>query len=188
MSAALVSLNKKIEMTPAEFRKRLLTRLVAFSNMQKEVSAQMSAFVHFDDALLSKFSLTRADIEFLTQYGLPRDAAPFLNFNAYSERELDDMYALHGVPKNFFPIGQNGSGDMLGIEILSREVVYLNHDRHMERVFVNTSLYQFAECLCLYQEHSLAKTLVNCLSDIQTIDSKAADKNAMWATEATDDD
>ncbi|NKI71064.1 hypothetical protein GN109_16685 [Collimonas pratensis] len=175
-----------IEMTPVEFRKRFLTRLVAFSNMPKEVSARLSAFVHFDEALLFKFSLTHADIEFLTQYGLPRDAAPFLNFNAYSEHELDDMRALRGVPKNFFPIGQNGSGDMLGIDISSREVVYLNHDRDMERVFVNTSLYQFAECLCLYQEHSLAKTMVNCLSDIQRVDSNAAEKNTMWATEVTD--
>jgi hypothetical protein len=169
-------------MTPAEFRDRLKVRLIEFTDLP-ELYARLSKFISFDKVLLSKYGLNAKDIDFLMCYGLPADASPFLTFHAYSNGDLEEMYGLYDLPRSLFPLGQNGSGDMLGIEISSSEVVYLNHDRNMELVFINSSLLQFTESLCVYQEHLSAKTMRQCLASIKKIDVAAVQENAMWVSE-----
>jgi hypothetical protein len=62
----------------------------------------------------------------------------------------------------------------------SRHVIYFNHDRYNGRVFINSSLPQFAESLCIYQEHLTKEAMADCLDAIATIDSRAVDLGSMW--------
>jgi hypothetical protein len=45
----------------------------------------------------------------------------------------------------------NGSGDPICIDTAEQsQIVYLNHDNYFEKVFINTSILQFAVCLTRY--------------------------------------
>lgn len=95
--------------------------------------------------------------EFLTHTGLPDSAAPFLSFSVPESGEplptvaeqsgLGSEYAAYAV------IGHSGSGDPIAIATDgSGTVVCFNHDNDFEKVFVNTSVRQFAESLKAYAE------------------------------------
>ncbi len=52
-------------------------------------------------------------------------------------------------------------------------VVYYNHDNHMKRVFMNSSVLQFAECLCLFSEFMRTKDAETFTRHVERIDSPA---------------
>lgn len=126
-------------------------------------------------------SLAPQDAELLVKQGLPRDAAPFLSFEAYSSSQIAHRLMVYGISEDYFPLGQNGSGDVLAIDRRSREVVYFNHDFDNARVFINSTLVLFAQCLCIFQEHLLDSTMERCLVEIARVDSAAAVPGTMWA-------
>jgi hypothetical protein len=142
----------------------------------------LDAFVVYDSGTLPA-RLAKEDAEFLAIQGLPRQAPPFLAFYAYSQPEIESFKRSFAIPESCFPIGHNGSGDALVIYMDSREVVYFNHDNYDDRVFINSSLPQFAESLCIYQEHVRKRAMANCLDAITTIDSRAAGLGTMWRFE-----
>ncbi|MBC3303093.1 SUKH-4 family immunity protein [Pseudomonas sp. SWRI18] len=144
----------------------------------------LDEFVLFDSESLPH-RLAREDSSFLAAQGLPRDAAPFLSFYAYSQSEIESRVHIFGLPKSYFPIGHNGSGDVIAIDMDSRHVICFNHDHYNESVFINSSLAQFAQSLCIYQEHLTTETMANCLDAIATIDSRATDLGSMWQTEVS---
>ncbi|WP_459749120.1 SUKH-4 family immunity protein [Pseudomonas sp. 3A(2025)] len=139
----------------------------------------LDEFVVYERDLLA--SLAVQDADFLVEQGLPCDAAPFLSFAAYTEAQRTHRLSVFGIGDDYFPIGHNGSGDVLAIERSSREVVYLNHDFNNERVFINSTLLQFAECLCIFQEHLRDNRMAFCLTEIERIDPAAARPGTMWA-------
>jgi hypothetical protein len=50
-------------------------------------------------------------------------------------------------------IGNNGSGDPVCINLNNKnEIVYLNHDNDFEKVFINRSVHQLAECIIKYKD------------------------------------
>lgn len=126
-------------------------------------------------------SLAPLDAELLVEQGLPRDAAPFLSFEAYSSSQIAHRLMVYGISEDYFPLGQNGSGDVLAMDLRSREVVYFNHDFDNARVFINSTLVLFAQCLCIFQEHLRDSTMERCLVEIARVDSAAAVPGTMWA-------
>jgi len=94
---------------------------------------------------------------FLTQYGLPADAAPCLNFTEMREdifQSPDQVFriAFDGLT-GYRMFGSNASGDPVCIDTTEQgQVVYLNHDNYFERVYINNSIFQFAECLITYRD------------------------------------
>lgn len=98
---------------------------------------------------------------FLTNWGLPSDAAPFLGFGEVQEGKLltpnqilqIDFYGLD----DYLMFGSNGSGDPICIDVVKQsEVVYLNHDNYFERIFINKSIMQLALCLIRYRDFILS--------------------------------
>lgn len=165
--------------------KNFKDRFVAsLPEIPEDLDLHFDEFVLFDPESLPD-RLAREDSSLLTAQGLPCDAAPFLSFYACSQPEIESRVQIFGLPESCFPIGHNGSGDVIAIDMDSRHIIFFNHDRYNERVFINSSLPQFAESLCIYQEHLTKETMHNCLDAIATIDSRAADHGSMWQTEVS---
>jgi hypothetical protein len=172
-------------LTPSEFHRRFRAHVLSLPELDTvpELREQLSEFVSFDRLILEEYSLNASEIDFLVQGGLPQSASPFLSFAAYPRRRLAEMYDQCDLLRTLFPLGHNGSGDPLGIELSSHAVVYLNHDDGMRRVFINSSVPRFAESLCMYQELLAANHLGQFLAQIEAIDRDAVAVGTMWYTE-----
>ncbi|MBB3009577.1 SUKH-4 family immunity protein [Cupriavidus alkaliphilus] len=149
------------------------------------MNLQLDEFVVFDEASLP--GLNDSAMCQLIEDGLPRHAPPFLSFSSYRAAEIENLRASGVVPEQFVPFGQNGSGDLLGIDAATNEVIYFNHDDHNRRVFINSTLGQFPECLCIYQEHLHSGKTQSSLGAIAKVDPPAAKQGTMWHAEALSD-
>lgn len=165
-------------MKASEFRERLRE---AYPAIPPEIDIELGKFISFDEGVLSSSNLRHEDRNFLRVAGLPEEASPFLDFTAYAESHLANRLSV--IPEGNFPIGSNGYGDVLAIDCSSGEIVYFNHDFDNKRVLVSSSLPQFAEALCIYQECATADQLNVCLQKIQEIDPPAATPGTMWFNE-----
>lgn len=170
-------------MTPLEFHRRYSANVNSYTGLDNlpELRNELLEFVVYDAALLKKFGVSKGDVAYLSEVGLPRQAAPFLDFSAYSETDLRDIY--RDTPSNIFPLGGNGSGDLLGIDVSTANVIYLNHDKNNERVFINSSVATFVETLCLYQEYMTSNNDAQFLSSLAKIDQPASADGGMWRAE-----
>jgi hypothetical protein len=164
---------------PQSFKQRFVA---ALPPTPPALGLQLDEFIVFERASLVE--LDDRLIRFLTEHGLPRRASPFLSFSSYPRAEIENFRETGAIPEGFVPLGQNGSGDLLGIETSTKAVVYFNHDSHNKRVFINSTLDLFMESLCLYQEHLRAKTMQLCLVAIEKIDPAAVKPGSMWHVEA----
>jgi hypothetical protein len=119
--------------------------------------------------MLYTYSLVKVDsgkvdrdtFVFLTACGLPSDAAPFLSFSQMHGQKLLTPNQIFRIDfeylDDYLMFGSNGSGDPLCIDTAKQnEIVYLNHDNHFDRVFVNKSISQFALCLIKYRDFYLS--------------------------------
>jgi hypothetical protein len=163
------------------FKDRFVSSLPA---VPPDLDLRLDEFVVFDTNVIPA-RLAKEDSYLLGKHGLPRYAAPFLSFHAYSQPEIESRKQHLGIPESYFPIGHNGSGDILAIDTDSREVVYFNHDSHNQRVFINSSVRQFAESLCIYQEHLGNGAMAECLGAIAAIDTRASTIGSMWQAEVS---
>lgn len=163
-------------MSEFDFKARFIS---ALPSVPPELGLGFEEFVVYERSRLG--AIAPQDADFLVTHGLPRDAAPFLSFAAYSEAQIAQRLSVFGISDNYFPLGHNGSGDVVAIDRLSREVVYLNHDVDNARVFINSTLSLFAQCLCIFQEHLRDNRLQWCLAEIERVDPAAAMPGTMWA-------
>lgn len=170
-------------MNPEEFRSRFIAKVRSIFADMPNLADRQAEFLSFDSASLIEFGIHPDDVSFLVAAGLPKQAAPFLNFTAYSREELRDLYDLYDMPSNLFPLGCTGSGDPLGIELSSRAIIYLNHDDQNRRVFINSTLERFSESLCLYQEARSEGTLDSFLDRLSVFDAACAQNDSMWPFE-----
>lgn len=128
-------------MTPAEFRDRWI--------------AEGEELVTYPASALVGVRLPPEARTFLLDAGLPRSAAPCLDFRAPIESTLPTASEMWHLPEGFARyrvIGSNGFGDPVCIdEDDNGAIVYLNHDNEFARVFVNSSAPQLAECLLAFR-------------------------------------
>jgi len=142
---------------------------------------------------------------FLVEAGLPDSAAPFLSFGPqYGEKPLSLVSEDWGLPEKFSCyriIGSTGSGDPICIdESENGAVIYLNHDRNFQKVFINSSVIQLAESLLRYRylvdetislkgedaylSCSFSENLIKqVIKGIKEIDKPAMDKGCFWKAE-----
>ncbi len=137
--------------------------------------------------------------DFLSSAGLPKEAAPFLSFDDLAVLEtVEQAYELSEDFRRYRIIGSTGSGDPICLdEVVNGEVVYLNHDKRFQRVFVNASIPQLAESLLAFRHlgrQTMAKNGEDAFIDgdipehlktwitqeLKRIDSKALDKECFW--------
>ncbi len=164
-------------MTPYEFKSRFLASLPPLPD---DIDLLLDQFVSFPPELAAKLNIAEADRQLLIESGLPADAAPFLSFGLSVGRVLQ--------PLTEFPdsvaIGHNGSGDLICLDQSDvGAVVYYNHDNHMQRVFMNSSLIQFAECLCFFARFMQTKDANEFISRVREIDPAALGHGAFWPNE-----
>ena len=121
-----------------------------------------------------------ADRAFLTDSGLPEDAAPFLSFGLDADRALMPLY---GFPDSVM-IGHNGCGDAICVDQADDgAVVYYNHDNNMQRIFINSSIAAFAASLCAYSSFMRTKDADAFRLEISTIDQVASGPGSFWVSE-----
>jgi hypothetical protein len=156
-------------MIPRKFRLRYVR---ALPEVPAGMNLGLDEFYSFPESYLTAYALSQVDANFLCSVGLPKQASPFLSFTDYSEG-ID-------IPEGYCPIGADGSGNHIFIERGSGNVVLLDHDFEMNRVFINGSLIQFAECLCLYQEHLTTESISHCFAAMREIDKALEAENSWW--------
>ena len=105
-------------------------------------------------------SLKCRTIDFLTQAGLPVDAAPFLTFaNNTTDKykgivRLTDQYSfLAGEFRKWIVIGSCSDGDPIAINVDADDRIdWLDHDNYFEPGFFNSSIESLSDCLVIYRE------------------------------------
>jgi hypothetical protein len=163
--------------TPTEFKSRFIASLPPIPD---DIDLSLDEFSTFPAERIVKLRIRDVDRRLLAECGLPIDAAPFLSFGLSADRVL--------MPLDDFPdsvvIGHNGSGDMICIDqAAAGAVVYYNHDNHMQRVFMNSSILQFAECLCLFSEFMRTKDAETFARHVELVDSPALAAGSFWPNE-----
>lgn len=99
--------------------------------------------VKYNYLSLKKLGVSEHDANLLSKCGLPKSAAPFLNFEADKNQEKDSSY---------YNIGFTGNGDFICLEKASGRVVFLDHEEDEKRaVLISSSLTALLECLICYK-------------------------------------
>ena len=167
-------------MTPTEFKARYIESLPEVPEELRE-ELDLERFVSFRRDRVDEIGMAAQDAAILADIGLPADASPYLNFGLDQERQLEPV---DGYPA-MLAIGTNGSGDYICIDTSRRfEVVYLNHDYGMSRMFINSSVSLLAESLCLFSLHLHRNDPDGFVVAIAGLDAPAAMDGAFWRTES----
>jgi hypothetical protein len=170
-------------MDSRDFKTRFVT---AFGEIPKWVDFDPSEFVTFDIHALQQVPLRAADVELLSTIGMPRSSAPMLDFRARHAEEVSDIKVAFEIPREYFPIGHNNYGDHICVGGKSGDVVYFEHGSHRPRkVFINSTLLHFAECICVFQELVTTLRLGDAPGEIKRVDPSAMMPGTMWHTEST---
>jgi len=127
-------------------------------------------------AFRNKFPLNKKSIEFLFDIGLPNDVL-YLSFD-YLTKDLKTVNTAYKINNSYFNkyvlIGNNGTGDPIGINIENGEIVYLNHDDDLNEVYINADIEKFARC---------AIVILDFQDNLKKINS-----NSFFSTEFSDED
>lgn len=125
--------------------------------------------IRFQKKTLSGLAIADTDKVFLTSAGLPKSAAPFLEFELPESGlvpTVADTWKQPDSLRRFRVIGFDGSGNPIAIdENCHGEIVVLDHENKFKRVLMNTSIAQLAESLLAYR---------NMIKDAQAINVEDA--------------
>lgn len=171
-------------MSPDEFKARYIASL---PDVPADLGLRLDDFVVFPAAAVDGLNIGNLDKSILTVSGLPRDASPFLSFRRPDALVLQPLSKVGGVPDSYVRyrmIGQNGYGDMICIdEATNGTVVYLNHDRDLEVVFINSNVTALAQSLCYFAEFMKDKDAEVCGRAIRGADPPAMASGRFWPAE-----
>jgi len=152
-----------------------------------------------DDVYSRKFSLGSAAYEFLFLTGMPSEFLD-LNFD-YLQESLETVNQKLSLDNSnydkYLAIGFNGSGDPIAINLITQELIYLNHDNDFEEVFINSDMKRFAlSVLCIqsfieqlrklnadsfFESEFSDEQLEHLIRDLNIIDPKAFEiDNGHW--------
>lgn len=100
--------------------------------------------VKYNYSNLKKFGVLEQDANLLSKCGLPKGAAPYLNFEVNKVQEKEETY---------YNIGFTGSGDFICLEKAKGRVVYLDHEEEDKgAVLINSSLTALMESITCYRK------------------------------------
>lgn len=171
-------------MTPSQFKQRFREALPA---VPTELDLGLGKFRDFPAERIAELRMTDHDKTFLAEAGLPEDAAPFLSFLYEPGIVLESLLtidsSLGSEYEKYIILGNNGSGDPICIRQPEGIIVVLNHDNHMQEIFINSSISQFAESLCLFQESINSGFKLDFIAELKRLDARALNEPAMWPEE-----
>ena len=112
-------------------------------------------FVRYSSDEVKIAGFPAASARFLTSAGLPRSAAPCLDFRRPEQGAFPTIGQVYSgvtwVPARYRIVGSTGNGDPVCIDLdRAGEVVFLDHDFHWRRVYINCSIAALATCLVLF--------------------------------------
>src|SRR5690349_325927 len=140
-------------MTPSEFKSR---HVAGLSEVPPGILLSLGEFVVFPRAEVDRLTILGSDKDLLVSPGLPKSAAPFLAFDLSPRDQLRRVSREYGLSAEFDRyrmIGFNACGDPICLdETDGGRVVYLNHDCHMDVVFMNSGVRALALSLCAFSE------------------------------------
>jgi SUKH-4 immunity protein len=173
--------------SPEEFKNRFLKNIPELPPDLPELRQRLSEFIQFPDSLVQGLNISQSDKSILLTSGLPKAASPFLSFGLSPDRILQPLGNAWGLPNSynrFKMIGHNGSGDMICIDEANQgSIVYLNHDRNMQVVVINSNVTTLAECLCIFAEFMKCKDANACRREFGQADPAAMTSGAFWPSE-----
>ncbi|MEK7951059.1 SUKH-4 family immunity protein [Luteolibacter soli] len=171
-------------MTPREFKTRFQK---AQEPAPEGVDLDLGRFRDFPRERIEELKIDEASKALLREVGLPEEAAPFLSFGDGPDKVLKKLSSASSFLDREFDryrlLGSNGSGDFVCIDESDGSVIYLNHDSNMKRVFINSSVLQFAESLCLMAEAIQSDFAFDFGLALARIDPAALNLDAMWPVE-----
>jgi hypothetical protein len=171
-------------MTPTEFKARFEK---AQGPVPDDIDLDLAKFRAFPEERIAALEIDAPSKRILREVGFPEDAAPFLSFREKADkvlRKLPSAFSFLGQEfARYRLLGSNGSGDFICIDESDGSIVYLNHDSDMKRVFINSSLVQFAESLCLIAEALQSGYATDFIGELSRIDPAAVGERVMWPVE-----
>lgn len=83
-----------------------------------------SNLVKYDKEMLHKGKVSPKVCEILSKYGLPQNAAPYLNFECMHMDELEEGY---------FYLGYTGNGDFICLNTLTENIIIIDHEMYYDK-------------------------------------------------------
>lgn len=135
-----------------------------------------SEIKRFNLAQLEELGVDYDTTQFLSNIGLPEDAAPYLSFHSQQLGTLESIYNTeNSQDKLLIVIGSEGAGDPIGIDIAnSCEVVALDHEDGFKKRFMNSSTKTLFAFLSIY--NSFIEKLIDLRGEDAYLDADFTDQ------------
>jgi hypothetical protein len=131
----------------------MLKEIESIKTFWKEKEEQM--FTYTANMLVQK-GIQEHTATFFIKCGFPLQAGPF-DFSDIRDGKLQNLasmfqYEQSGLDK-YLVFGSNLYGDPLCIDLsMDEEIVSLNHDNNLERIYINSGILEFASCIVAYEK------------------------------------
>jgi|GEM_PF-2077572 len=167
-----------------EFKERYLK---ALPEIPPEININLNQFRIFPKSKVDLLPIKENEKKLLKNVGLPEQASPYLSFTYNDEivleklnvidTNLDDKFSIYII------IGSNGTGDPICIHSEDGRIVYLDHNIKMNEIFINSSISQFVESICLFAETMRSDCNFKFLEELEKVDYSAIKPKGMWLSE-----
>ena len=153
----------------------------------EDLEIELGEFSEYSKEAVDSLKIRERDRRLLSEVGFPSESAPFLTFGQPGQEPFRPISQVIGRLTDEFDnyrlFGGTGSGDPICIDETDGTVVYLNHDLEMKRVFMNSSISQLAETLCLLAEAMHSNRSIEFILELGRIDGAAVGEDTMWSNE-----
>lgn len=153
--------------------------------------------IKFALSTASAQGLSAPSSEWISQFGLPKTAEPWLNFMEFVL--TDEAFSSQLERLNFYPIGYLANGDIICIDKTSDRIMICDHEDMTYTWILNSSLCAMCESMTIFSKF-IDKVneknpnfssdfkipdgmLAELENDLKTCDSAAYDERGFWFTE-----
>ena len=137
-------------------------------------------FCKYPSEIVRQYAVRTTDADFLQNVGLPRLAAPYLQFENLYETypELDGYFYATIL------LGTASRERFVGIDGYSDKIYCIEfEDDGFDKLLVNSSLEKFAECLCIFEECVDKTQLQKAYEAMCRADGRLAEEDNFWKQE-----
>ncbi|TYR79743.1 hypothetical protein FZC66_11375 [Priestia megaterium] len=156
----------------------------------------------FDEQQLAPLDVDEQVKKLLVEVGLPREAAPFLEFVSSKNQlsTLCETFQLSPRYRHYWFLGTTGAGDPICLYNANSSIVLLDTSNDDKERFINSSLQQFLACIDVFEnmiqqavaqngeyayvEGNISKPLFeDIIKQFKRIDSLALSPQTFWEME-----